>query len=207
VNGLLADALYPLLKDIKALAEAPSLVKAAICGISYLAIVRLKFTTFSVQGKETPFGIEALYEGSKTFVYKRINRIALEARYTETVDMAKSMPLDQLTARAKLAINQNAILTADEKRGAMIWLLGIMQDQATNEFDKSCTLADYVLSGQRIGNRIERQSFTAHEAASLASRRRSLTKRLWREKPRPGPNVSRRSRHCTHECVRHGCLW
>lgn len=40
----------------------------------------------------------------------------------------------------------------------MVWLLSIMQDQATNEFDKSCTLADYVLSGQRVGIESENNS-------------------------------------------------
>jgi len=99
-----------------------------------------------------PFGVEALYEGSKTFVYKRINQIAMQARYAETVDLANTTGLEQLIARAKLSINQNALLTSDEKRIAMTWLLGVMQDQAANEFDKRAALADYVLSGHRIAN-------------------------------------------------------
>ena len=151
-NGVLAGALYPLLGSLNPIDKVPDGLRGAVVGVSYLAIVRLKFTTFSVKGREMPFGLEALYEGAKTYVYRRINRIAMQARYQETMDLAQSLPLDQLTARTKLAINQNAILSGEEKRTSMAWLLSVLQDQASTDLDKRLALADFILSGQRIAS-------------------------------------------------------
>ena len=150
-NGLAAAALYVIFKDVEALRAMNPMLKAIVIGISYLAIIRAKFTTFNIQGREVPFGLEALYEGAKGFVYKRINKIAKAARFTETMQLAAEQTLSALVARTRLGIDQDALLTLDDKRKAKAWLLSIAQDPNTSEEDKRAALADFILSGQRSG--------------------------------------------------------
>lgn len=151
-NGLAAAALYVIFKDIEALRGLNPVLKAIVVGIGYLALIRAKFTTFNVQGREVPFGLEALYEGAKGFVYKRINSIAKVARFNETTQLAASETLAALAARAKLSIEQDALLTSDDKRRAKAWLLSTLQDPNTSDEDKRAALADFILSGQRSGD-------------------------------------------------------
>lgn len=152
VNGLAAAALYVIFKDIEALRTLNPTLKAIIVGVTYLALIRAKFTTFNIQGKEVPFGLEALYEGAKGFVYKRINSIAKAARFSETTQLAAAETLVALAARAKLSIDQDALLAADDKRKAKAWLLSVLKDDQTPEEDKRAALADFILSGQRSGD-------------------------------------------------------
>jgi hypothetical protein len=148
-NGLAAAGLYAIFKDIEALRGMNPTLKAIVIGVSYLALIRSKFTTFNIQGREIPFGLEALYEGAKSFVYKRINSIAKAARFSETTQLAASETLLALAARAKLSIDQDALLTADDKRKAKAWLLTVLQDTRITDEEKRATLADFILSGQR----------------------------------------------------------
>ncbi len=151
-NGLAAAALYVIFKDIEALRTLNPVLKAIIIGVSYLALIRAKFTTFNIQGREVPFGLEALYEGAQGFVYKRINSIAKAARFSETMQLAASETLAALAARSRLSIDQDALLTSDDKRKSKAWLLSVIQDGNTTEDDKRAALADFVLSGQRSGD-------------------------------------------------------
>lgn len=151
VNGLVAAGLYYVFRDMDALKSMHPWLRAATVGVSFPAIIRTKFTTITVQGKELPLGLEALYEAVKSSVYKRINSIAMRARYSETMEMASCQPLEDLVSRTRLSINQNAILTAEEKRTTLAWLLSVLEDKGTSDLDKRATLADYVLSGQRMG--------------------------------------------------------
>jgi hypothetical protein len=151
-NGLAAAALYAIFKDIEALRTLNPTLKAIVVGVTYLALIRAKFTTFNIQGKEVPFGLEALYEGAKGFVYKRINSIAKAARFSETTQLAAAETLVALGARAKLSIDQDALLASDDKRKAKAWLLSVLKDDQTSEEDKRAALADFILSGQRSGD-------------------------------------------------------
>ncbi len=126
-------------------------LKAIVIGISYLALIRAKFTTFNIQGREVPFGLEALYEGAKNFVYKRINSIAKAARFSETTQLATSENLMALATRARLSIEQDALLAAEDKRKSKAWVLSVLQDANTSEEDRRAALADFILSGQRSG--------------------------------------------------------
>lgn len=148
-NGLAAAALYAIFKDIEALRSMNPTLKAIVIGVSYLALIRAKFTTFNIQGREVPFGLEALYEGAKGFVYKRINSIAKAARFRETTQLAATESLVALAARARLSIEQDALLISDDKRKAKAWLLSVIRDVNTTEEDKRAALADFILSGQR----------------------------------------------------------
>lgn len=149
INGLLAAGAYNVFGQVDGLKGLHSWLRALLVGISYLAFVRIKITTFKFQGQEVPVGVEALYVGAKNFVYKRINRIAKEARSVETIERATNMALADLVSQARLAVNQDAILTAEEKKTNVAWILSVLQDAATTDFDKRAALADYILSGQR----------------------------------------------------------
>ena len=151
-NGLAAAALYVIFKDVEVLKPLNPILKAIVIGVSYLALIRTKITTFNVQGREVPFGLEALYEGAKSFVYKRINRIAKAARFRETMQLASTETLSSLGARAKLSIEQDALLSSDDKRTAKTWLLNVVKDANSTEDDKRAALADFILSGQRSEN-------------------------------------------------------
>jgi hypothetical protein len=93
-------------------------------------------------------------EAAKEFVYKRINSIAKAARFDETTELANQLSVAQLAARAKLSIEQDALLSPEEKRSRKGWLLKVLKDTETSDFDKQLVLADYVLSGQRASDTI-----------------------------------------------------
>src|SRR5207302_7529757 len=82
-NGILAGLLYALLHDQPPLQNTAEPVRAILVGLGYLALVRLKFTTFTVQGQDVALGLEPAYEGAKEYFFKRINRIALDASVEE----------------------------------------------------------------------------------------------------------------------------
>jgi len=152
INGLLAVLLYFMIKDVDGLREMNSWVKAVVIGVGYLALVRLKFATFTFQGKEMPFGLEAFYDAGKGFIFKRINTIAIEARRDETTDLANSQGLDKLAQTANFNTEADTLFTPEEKRSRKIWLLKVLQDATTSEMEKKITLANYITSGQMMGS-------------------------------------------------------
>lgn len=81
--------------------------------------------------------------------YKRINRIAKEARYEDTTELANTLPLEELGSRARLSIEQDSLLSTDDKRMTKAWLLRVLQDPNSGDLDKRLTLADFIPSGQR----------------------------------------------------------
>ena len=121
-NGALAAALFGLLGDVEGLRPRSPELRAFAIGIGYLALIRLKFTTFNFHENEVPFGIEAFYEAAKTYAYKRINRIAKDARYAETQALASSASLADLASRARLSIEQDMLIDFEEKRRRKDWL-------------------------------------------------------------------------------------
>jgi hypothetical protein len=148
-NAAIAIGLYFVFREIDPLKALNPWFRAFVIGLTYLALIRVKFTTFSYQGRDVPFGIEALYEAAKKFVFKRINGIARKARYEETIALATASTLAELTRRARLCIEQDALLSQEEKRSHKIWLLKAIADPESSDEDKRTALADYVLSGHR----------------------------------------------------------
>jgi hypothetical protein len=148
VNGVLAGALYLVLEPWEELGDLDDTMRALLVGMSYLAIVRLKLTTARIEGKEVPVGVDLLYEGAKEFVFKRINKIAMDARRTESQDLANKESLSNLGTKALQTIRVDA-LRVDRLR-AKKWVLDIIKDPDpdTTELDKKLVLAEFVLSGQ-----------------------------------------------------------
>jgi hypothetical protein len=149
-NGILASLLYTVVGGMEGFSGVPKWLASLIVGVGYLAIVRLKLATVKVQDQEVPLGIELFYDAAKEFVYRRVNRIAMKARYEETIELAQQVSLSDLAGRAKLSVEQDALLTPQERIVAKAWIVQIIKDTETDEMDKRKTLANYVLSGQRI---------------------------------------------------------
>jgi hypothetical protein len=148
LNGSLAAAVYFGIRSA-ILPDWPPWGRAIIVGVAYLAVLRAKLTTFEYQGREIPFGPELLYEQAKGYAFKRINRIAKVARYEETIDLANKSTLTDLARRAKLSIDQDSLMSVEDKSASKSWLLKVLEDEAANEEDKKASLANYLTSGQR----------------------------------------------------------
>jgi len=150
VNGALAILLYQIFGDAQSLSGWNPYLRALLFGVGYLALVRLKFATFTYQGSSVPFGLEAFYDAAKAFVFRRINTIAIQARRDETTELASSKTLKDLASDAKFAIGADALLSAEEKVSRQKWLLKTLQDAGTTEEDKKITLANFINSGQMM---------------------------------------------------------
>jgi len=150
INALLAVLFYQMCGAIEALDGINGYLKAVIVGIGYLALVRLKFATFSYQGSQVPFGLEAFYDAAKTFVFRRINTIAVQARRDETNELANSMTLKELASEARFTIAVDMLIDAEQRASRQKWLLEVLQDNATSDDEKKITLANYVKSGQMM---------------------------------------------------------
>jgi hypothetical protein len=147
-NGLVAAMAYQIADPFFPASWHPW-VRAVAVGLAFLAFIRLKFATFKVHDKEVPFGLEAFYDEAKRFVFKRINQIAKAARYDETVQLASTLALQELVRRVKLSIEQDSLLTPEERRDAKAWVLTVINDHEADEYEKKTALANYFLSGQR----------------------------------------------------------
>jgi hypothetical protein len=149
-NGALAGGLYLLVQDLDALKSMNNWVRAIVVGCSYLAIIRAKFTTFEVGGKTVPFGLELFYEAAKEFVYKRINRIAKKARREETLELAGKKSLVELGVQARLAIDQDALMSSEERRLNKEWLLKVINEgkPPADDSEQRNAIANFILSGR-----------------------------------------------------------
>ena len=147
-NGLAAAGCMVLAGGIEGFHQIGRGWQALAVGTGYLALIRAKLTTIKVQGKEVPFGLELLYEGAKEFVYKRINRIAVTARYQETRALASRESLAELATQAKLRIEQDALLQQQDRTRMKAWLLKVVEDAGASELEKKLALTNYILSGQ-----------------------------------------------------------
>ena len=147
-NGALAAGLYGLVRDAASFEALDPWWRALLTGAAYPALVRSKLTTLRLEGQSVPFGVEALFEAVREAVYKRINRIAKDARYQETTTLAASKSLADLSSQVRLSIEQDALMTPDAKREAKAWMLEILEDETASESDKRASLADFILSGQ-----------------------------------------------------------
>jgi hypothetical protein len=148
-NSILAVALYGLLKDGDPFKSWPPLAAGAVIGLSYLALVRIKFATFTFGDKDIPFGLELFYDAAKAAVYRRVNGIAKEARRQETIAYADARTIDQLREEAVLSVDQDALLPPEEKTATRKWIEDTVADVKASERDRKLTLANYIKSGRR----------------------------------------------------------
>jgi hypothetical protein len=147
LNGLVAGGVFIAVRDLYPFDEINQWLLAPLVGLSYLAVLRLKFSTFAVQEREVPFGIEAFYEALKAFVYKRINRIAKAARDSEVLALSDASTLAELARRVRVGIGNDALLNAADRDAAKRWLVDVVSDVGATEDEKKDALATYLIAG------------------------------------------------------------
>ena len=146
----MAGVVFFSLRDVNAFSTWNPWQFSAIVGVSYLAFVRLKFATVSYQNQEIPVGLDTFYESGRQFVFRRINeqtkadREKIARRYIDDND------LKSLGNKVRLNIELDALLTPQEKKTRLTWLLQVIQDESFDEEQKKLTLAIYLASGSQI---------------------------------------------------------
>lgn len=148
VNCLLAVALYRLLNQAAILQSVDTWLRGLLIGAGYLSLVRLKFATLNDQ----PFGFEYFFELARTYAYTRINRRVSDAREEEATELANETTLPNLIRQAKAKTGFDSLLTPDEQSEAKAWILRVINDDETSEFEKKLILADFIKSGSRSGH-------------------------------------------------------
>jgi hypothetical protein len=143
VNGLLALALYALLKDADVLVSIDSKLRGLLIGAGYLGLVRLKFATINDQ----PFGFEFFFDLAKQSAYTRINKLVADARFSAARKLADERSSADLAVEARLKATYDSLMTEDEKNQVKAWILRVLKDGDTEDIERRLVLADYVLSG------------------------------------------------------------
>ncbi|MEM1369053.1 MAG: hypothetical protein AAGG02_13760 [Cyanobacteria bacterium P01_H01_bin.15] len=151
-NGGLAVVLYiTLVTEFNLFSDWSRWSRAAVVGAGYLALARQKFTSYSTEASEFPLGFELVYQLANQAVYKRINRIASQARYEETIELAsrEGVTVTDLKRRCELSIRQDALLSSEARDKQKQLIQEIINDADLDEETKKWWLAGYVLSQQR----------------------------------------------------------
>jgi len=149
LNSGLAMCFYAGVKDISSLQNMPAWLVGMGSGVSYLALVRSKFTTIKINESEIPFGIDLFYESVKGIVYENINNLAKEARREEIIAKVddEKETLEKLNEAARVNIYSDALLSAKEKQEKMDWLNSLDKNEK-GEREKRILLVTYLLTNQ-----------------------------------------------------------
>jgi len=150
VNSVTAVAVFFGLRALAAFQGWNSWLFAAGIGVTYLAFVRLKFATVSYQNSEIPIGLDTFYESGRQFVFKRINEEIKANRAQRAQRLIDDNDLKALGNKVRLDINLDALLTPEERKTRLAWLLTVLQDPGFDEEQKKTTLAVYLASGTQV---------------------------------------------------------
>jgi len=150
VNGILATLLYGLFAKQPPLDALNPLIGGFVIGLAYLALVRIKFTTLSKNGQDVPVGLEPLYEGAKSYFYKRINQIARAAinKESDVMSMDKTMTLEKLQGVAENNIRNNKLLSKTEQEELRDWIISVAKDKGSED-RKRLILISFILTDSR----------------------------------------------------------
>lgn len=147
-NALLAVGVHASIRHLKPFSAWYPPLRGVIVGLSVLAILRLKLTTFSLEGHDVPFGFELFYESAKGFVYQRINDIAKRARREEALSLVQSRSVQELTILARLNADHDALLTTNARSKHKDWILQVRANSTLTDGEKRIELANYILLGK-----------------------------------------------------------
>ena len=144
-NALLAGLLFHALREKEYFKELDPWLAAFLAGAGYTALIRLKLTTLP---NNTPFGIEAFYEGLKNLVHKRINRIIRAWRMEQSEKLAQA-DIGALRQRALLMVGSDALLSSEERTARNTWIEQTAAEAGTPEPDRKRVLALFIMTEQR----------------------------------------------------------
>jgi hypothetical protein len=146
LNAILAGIAFQALRGLNPFNEWNEWGSAAVVGFTYLALVRLKFSTFSFQGQDVPFGLEFFYESAKEAVFRRINGIARRARVAEAEAKATA-PLIDLALEARSTAMNDALLSDEERKRVLDWVAAVVEAENLDDNEKRIWIATYLCSG------------------------------------------------------------
>ena len=147
-NAVLADILFSALSGKDYFKNWDPWFAAALAGASYSALIRLQFTTLSINGKNTPVGIETFYEMLKNLVHRRINRIIRTWRMEQSEALAQT-DIEVLRQRALLMVGSDALLSDEQRNSTRAWIDQTASHLGTPEADRRLILALYIITEQR----------------------------------------------------------
>jgi hypothetical protein len=146
-NALLAAVLSYALDEVQVVKETNPWLKGLLIGASYSALIRAKFTTFSLRGQEVPVGLETFYEGFKDLAHRRINDIIRRARTEEVMRLiAQNVPA--LRDQARALVMSDALIGNEELQKALTWIDDVAGAQAVSDGDRRTLLATFIVTGQ-----------------------------------------------------------
>jgi hypothetical protein len=148
-NGILSGLFYTLFEQLDQIKDNPIWLKGMLLGIAFLTVIHLKVTSLNVRETDVPVGLDILYEGGKTFVFKRINNLSSNGRIDDASTLSNRHELGDLGSRAKRLIDRDQLLSIDQKSSDKSWLTRVINDAAANDADKKEIVADYILTRRK----------------------------------------------------------
>jgi len=149
-NASLAAVVFFALRGVKPFADWNPWLYATAVGISYLGLVRLKFATVTYKSEEVPVGLDTFYESGRQFVFKRINEMVKVERQKKAETLIAGHDLKSLGSQVRMNITLDSLLTPEERKTRLSWLLTVIQDNAFDDDQKKLTLAAYLAAGTQI---------------------------------------------------------
>jgi hypothetical protein len=148
VNAVIAGVLFLTIGAKSPFSEMAPWIAAVSVGAGYSALVRLQFTTLSIHGKDTPIGVETLYEALKDLIHRRINRIIRAWRMEQSTLLA-AKDIDVLRQTALTMVGSDSLLTDDQRTSTTNWINTTADDAATPEYQRKVALALYLITERK----------------------------------------------------------
>jgi hypothetical protein len=145
VNAMLAAFMFYALRGYESFRELNPWLAAFVAGAGYTALVRLKFTTLP---NNAPLGVEALYEGLKKLVHRRINRVVRAWRMQQCAELART-EIAVLRQRALLMVGSDALLTEEQRNSTKAWIDQMTSDTGTSAADRRLALALFIITERK----------------------------------------------------------
>ena len=160
-NGMLSLLLYLALSSVPVFRDLQPLLRGVVVGASYLVLVRQKFVTVKINGKEVPLGIEFFYDSARTFFYDRLNDSSKKALFEAARERATGSSLRDLAHEARFLIDNDPLLKEEEKKSAKGAIQYLINDSTSTYTERCVVIAAYILTGKRPSGRVE--SFAVRE--------------------------------------------
>jgi hypothetical protein len=148
INVSLAEITLYLVRGYPPFAEWNSLVTGLAVGGGYLAIIRSKFASFDLDGKDTPLGMDFFYQSAKDFLYRRINSLVSRGKTSDSCEYAYRKSLQELLDEARMNMANDKLYTDVDKAEISHWLSDVVTDSSGEETQKKY-IANFILWRER----------------------------------------------------------
>jgi hypothetical protein len=109
-------------------------------------VVRLKFTTLSLNGKAIPIGVDTVYERLKDLINKRINRVIREWRMEQIGRLAQSEMAD-LRQKAKTLVISDELMNDQQRKTINAWIEQTAVAEGIANDDRRLLIATFIVTG------------------------------------------------------------